>query len=176
MDAPELCLHKETQYKVERCPDSLKQRLCYFHYFVDWQPTADIGPFDSSLLAVECQVNTSWLADDRQADGTYGKMALWAIKLIYHTPIRRYRPLSYSKGPERLAQECRWQEGASFEPYGPGSAPCWERRLLYGFSHRILQAYPYGDSAIFDALETVWRRVFRRQYEFFLRLRCQSVR
>jgi hypothetical protein len=66
--------------------------------------------------------------------------------------------------------ECCWQEGASFVPAAHSPAPCWERRLLYGFSDRILQVHRYGDDAIFEALELVWARVFRRQYAFYLRL------
>jgi hypothetical protein len=170
MDAPKLCLHQETRYNVDRTARGLKRHVVYHGYLVDWQCPQYLEKFPHGLLAVECQILPAWLADSRRSDGSYDRLAHWAVKLIYHTPVRHLRPLAYSKGIERIAQECRWQQVDSFVPYGEPSVPCLERRLLYGFSHRVLQAHRYGDEAVFDALQAVWTRIFRPQYEYYLRL------
>ncbi len=179
MNAPELCYHREAQDRVDQRGQDFIRRSATINYLVDWSPSLYTPDDMPGILAVECQVVVPWLDDCRQSDGTYAAYGYEAFHVVYHTPMRQYRPHRYRGGRERLSNECHWQEGAEFRPdYFPArldraghwtAQPCWEGRLLRGFSHRIFQAYVSdGESAIFASLEHIWMQVFRAQYHLCL--------
>lgn len=169
MRTPPLCHHLEIQTRITGNQGSSTFPWTYRRYVADWSPPADIGPYTSAVFAIECQVQ------EGLGDGHH------KVEAIYHSPMKSSHLREVRRGRSRTAHECRWTEGYG-EPLtrpksgGLASAICYEGTLRNRLSRRLLAAFNAGsDNGVFAEIDAIWREVFKKEYQLFLRLTRNSL-
>ena len=177
MNIPPLCLHHEISTRLTS-PTGPSSSL-YHTFFVDWEPTKDVGPFSMGVLALEAIITSDALREAASDDSFYNKHAHWSCTVVYHTAVKPNRPHRRRDGIERISRECRWQEGADMDPdHYPvrksghwAATTCYEGALGEAAKKHLLGAYLAGGKpASFAFLTSLWGQVFKDQYKHFLKL------